>query len=78
MASPLDAELARFMGRVRARLAAGARDYGDASFHRPVGELVDEIQQEVEDVAGWGLILWLRLDRMREAVDRVAAEGEES
>lgn len=69
----LDAAFGRFMARLRARLVAGAREYGDASFDRPAAELVDEIQQEREDVCGWALILWVRLDGLR---GRVAQLGE--
>lgn len=61
----------RFVTRLRARLAAGAREYGDRSFTRPPAELVDEVMQELEDVAGWSLLLWLRLDRLRGAVEHL-------
>ena len=62
---PVDvgAAMDRFTDRVRHRLAAGAVTYGDRSFTRPADELVDEIRQELEDVCGWGLLLWIRLDR---------------
>ena len=63
----------RFVTRLRARLTAGAVTYGNSSFTRPASELVDEIQQELEDVAGWSLLLWTRLERLR---DRVAEHGE--
>ncbi|MCA8975202.1 MAG: hypothetical protein KDC98_10795 [Planctomycetes bacterium] len=67
--------LDRFVARLRARLTAGAREYGDTSFTRPAADLVDEIQQELEDVCGWALILWLRLDRLRDRVSQLG-EGE--
>ena len=69
--NPLDAHLDRFVTRLRARLAAGAREYGDRSFTRPAADLVDELQQEVEDIAGWGLILWIRLERLRGRVGQL-------
>lgn len=65
-----DADLDRFVQRLRARLVAGAVTYGDASFTRPAAELVDEVQQELEDVCGWSLLLWLRLERLRGAVEQ--------
>lgn len=67
-----DADIDRFVARLRARLEAGAASYGAASFTRPAAELVDEVQQELEDVCGWALLLWIRLDRLRGQVERVA------
>ena len=72
---PLDADLDRFVMRLRARLVAGAATYGDASFRRPAAELVNEVQQELEDVCGWSLILWIRLQRLRGRVDAVVQGG---
>lgn len=72
----LDHVLGRFVTRLRARLESGAREYGDASFERPATELVDEVMEEIEDICGWSLLLWARLDRLREHVARAAAEGE--
>lgn len=68
-----DADIDRFIVRLRTRLAAGAVTYGDTSFTRPAAELVDEVMQELEDTAGWSLLLWTRLDRLR---GRVAGLGE--
>lgn len=65
----------RFAARLRARLEAGAKAYGDVSFTRPPADLLDEIQQELEDVAGWGLILWVRLERLRARVGTAAELG---
>lgn len=71
----LDDHIDRFVARLRARLAAGAREYGDRSFTRPLPELIDEIQQELEDVAGWGLIAWVRLEEIRLQVGDLNAGG---
>ena len=75
--TPLDADLDRFVQRLRARLEAGAALYGDASFTRPAAELVDEVQQELEDVCGWSLLLWIRLERLRGVVEQHELGGEE-
>jgi len=72
----LDADLDRFVARLRARLDAGAKTYGDSSFARPAAELVEEIQQEIEDVAGWGLLLWIRIERLRGRVELLRGGGE--
>ena len=73
--TPLDADLERFVQRLRARLVAGAQTYGDRSFTRPAAELVEEVQQELEDVCGWSLLLWIRLDRLRARVEQLGTEG---
>ena len=75
MNCPLDADLARFLVRLRTRLAAGAKTYGDASFTRPAAELVDEVMQEAEDIVGWTFLLWLRLDRLRARVEQIRNGG---
>lgn len=55
-----------FTRRVFARLEQGAREYGDTSLNLPAPRLLDEVQQELEDVCGWSLLLWMRLERLRE------------
>jgi len=47
------------------RLLNGFREYGDASFKRSSADLIKELQQETLDVAGWGLILWVKLEEMK-------------
>lgn len=74
--TPLEAPLGRFVQRLRTRLEAGAATYGDRSFTRPAADLVDEIQQELEDVCGWGFLLWIRLERLRSAVERTEQGGD--
>jgi hypothetical protein len=70
-------ELARFWLRLRERLEAGARSYGDASFRREPAELAGEIEQELLDVCGWAFVLWCRLGRLR-AVLRSEADPNSS
>ena len=66
-----DAALERFdefTARIRARLEMGKRVYGDSSFERPPVSLVEEIRQEVLDVAGWSFILYERLAELERSV----------
>jgi hypothetical protein len=58
-----------FAGAVRARLDRGAVEYGDRSFALAPEALLDELQAEAADIAGWGFILWCRLEAMREALE---------
>ena len=61
----LPASLPRFETMVRRRLRRGARDYGDASFARPFTDLLDEIEQELADVAKWTGGAFEKLARLR-------------
>lgn len=68
--APTAAQRAAFLLLLNARLEMGAEAYSDVSFERPAMELIEEIQQEVLDMAGWGYVLWERLERLK-----VKAEG---
>jgi hypothetical protein len=70
-----DHDIERFVERLRARLAVGARFYGNTSFDWPEADLIDEVQGELEDVAGWGLLLWVRMQRLRERIEREQSQG---
>jgi hypothetical protein len=59
-----DRELTEFWLRLRERLEAGARSYGDVSFTREPTELASEIEQELLDVCGWAFILWCRARKL--------------
>lgn len=54
--------------RVERRLILGAEHYGDASLLTPLGASVDEIQEEIEDVLGWAVILWVKMERVRKGL----------
>jgi hypothetical protein len=64
----LDDKIAAFFARVTERMHAGQRQYGDRSWSRSPDALLDEIQQELEDVAGWSIVLWSRLQSARLAL----------
>jgi hypothetical protein len=64
-----------FASCVAKRLEAGRREYGDRSFSRDPLALVAELQEEALDLAGWGFILWCRLQRMRDVIDATLPES---
>lgn len=66
-----------FCANVERRLNEGARVYGDSSLDLPTPKLVREIQEELEDVAGWSILLWARLERIRKAHDEIRSRFEE-
>lgn len=68
MGDPLDTFPA-FVERVQARLEQGRAQYGDRSFDAEPAVLLAELQAEALDLAGWGFVLWHRLERMRRALD---------
>ena len=61
---------AAFFARVYERMNQGQRIYGDRSWSSEPDTLLDEIQQELEDVCGWSVILWSRLQEARLALLR--------
>lgn len=67
---PLDGWPA-FAARVRGRLEAGRAAYADESFSKEPDELLGELQQEAMDLAGWGFVLFTRIERMREAIENI-------
>ena len=54
---------------VRERLEAGRREYGDASFSKAPAELLEELSQEALDLAGWGYVLWCRIEAAKGAAE---------
>ena len=59
----------QFAQLVPDRLDKGRTEYHDRSFARAAAELLEEIQQEALDLAGWGFVLWHRLETMRPALE---------
>lgn len=68
MTDPLDTFHA-FIAAVAARLEAGREAYGDKSFSKDAAELIGELEQESLDLAGWGYVLFVRLEAMRAALE---------
>jgi hypothetical protein len=66
--SAIKTDFPEFAKQVKKRLQAGAEAYGDISFSRSPEELVDEITQEVLDIAGWGWILYHRLQIVKKGL----------
>jgi len=73
---PLD-QWPAFARQVRARLRAGRATYGDRSFSREPDALLVELQQEALDLAGWGFVLFARIERAREALATVESRGDD-
>ena len=61
---------------VQKRLERGAVEYGDSALTRPASELVGEIAEELEDLAAWSFLLWLRVQGLEKAVSADAGSDE--
>ena len=57
----------QFSEELQNKLQRGFEEYGDQSFSLPPGQLLAEHQEERLDIAGWGMILWVRLEEMKRA-----------
>jgi hypothetical protein len=64
-----------FADAIAARLENGARAYGGRSFVRHSSELVREILEELESIAGWSFILWTRLRGVRDVLSFAESRG---
>jgi len=71
--APVFDHYADFLRRLRIKLEHGARRYGEASFDRPVLELLDELEAEALDLAGWGFVLFVKIERLRAKVRKAVA-----
>lgn len=63
------APFGRFSAEALSRLQKGRQSYGDRSFSHDPRVLIRELQDEALDLAGWGFILWSRLEAMTDALD---------
>lgn len=53
------------------KLKKGQQEYGNISFSRPGLSLIVEIQEECIDIAGWGYILWKKLENLKEKAKQI-------
>ncbi len=69
-----------YLGAVERRMERGAQVIGERSYSRDPVQLVREIKEELEDVAGWSSILWSRLDDLEKALETalLAEKGKRS
>ena len=66
-----------FHAKMASRMRVGQREYGDRSFELSPLRLIDEIQQELIDVANWSFVLWQRLEQMRVAISNARLQEQE-
>lgn len=54
-----------FLYELGKKLERGQQLYGSSSFKKSEGELLEELQQEAVDLAGWGYILWAKIEALK-------------
>lgn len=57
------------------KLARGHLEYGDVSFDRDARLLLKELQAEALDLAGWGFVLWVKIEKITTALDEGLKPG---
>lgn len=60
-----ETEVDVYFATLRGRLRVGAECYGDKSFDKSNERLLQEIQEEILDIAGWSYILWAKIERLK-------------
>lgn len=58
----------QYVELVRKRMEQGEQDYQGRSFELPASATIDEIEQELLDVFGWGFIAWRRIQAAKAAL----------
>jgi hypothetical protein len=61
----------KFVKTLDKKMAKGFAVYGDVSFSRSPKELIEELQSECLDLAGWGMILWERLNQIKKGAKKI-------
>lgn len=64
-----EAEQNVYFDALRERLRVGAECYGEKSFDKTDGRLLQEIQEEILDIAGWSYILWAKINRLKKRIE---------
>lgn len=59
----MDDLVTNFLDAIDARLDAGAQEYGNQSFVKPIAETARQILEEALDQAGWCYVLWCQAAR---------------
>lgn len=63
-----------FVAALQERLERGYHAYGDDSFDCLTTDLMEQLAEEALDLAGWGLVLWARIQSLIERTGRAQAQ----
>jgi hypothetical protein len=60
-----------FVNLLNEKMKKGFQEYGDKSFDKDLVELINEIEEELLDICGWGMILYTRLEDMKKKAEEL-------
>lgn len=58
-----------FISKLDAKMTEGHKEYGDGVFQDDPIALIEQLELELIDICGWGLILWTRLQHIKQGVE---------
>lgn len=64
-----------YFAALKEKLRKGAEEHGERSFELSGSRLIEELQAECLDLAGWGWILWDKLQRLKRKVQQAEREA---
>lgn len=65
----------QYVELVRCRMLAAEADYQGRGFDLPSEATIEEIEQELLDVFGWGFLLWRRMQAAKRALAEKLQSG---
>ena len=63
-----------FISKLHSRMNIGHEEYGDESFDRPLLALINEIEEELLDICGWGMITYSRIHDIKGKITTMVNE----
>ena len=68
-------EWPEFSEAVQKKLQAGFEEHSDWSFARTPEDLADEVIEEMLDICGWTLILYVRMKNLKRHIEEIRQES---
>ena len=60
----------KFTKELDKKMLKGFKEYGDLSFNLSPDKLIEEMIEEVIDISGWGMILYVRLQELKKEYEK--------
>ncbi len=50
------------------KMMKGYKEYTDESFQKDYDDILQELQNEALDLAGWGMVLWIKIEEIKKKI----------